>query len=55
MDNQDVKRLCRDLIRADREERVVQILKEREFWNDRRYWRHYGDEESNWGRVGNQQ
>ncbi|MEG9884228.1 MAG: hypothetical protein V6Z86_06360 [Hyphomicrobiales bacterium] len=55
MDNQDVKKLCLDLIHADREEQVVQILKERGFGDDRRYWRHYGDEEANWGRAGNQQ
>ena len=47
MDNQDVKRLCLDLIDADREEQVVQILKERGFWDNQRYWRYYGDEEAN--------
>ena len=49
------KRLCLDLIHADTEEEVVRLLTEAGYWDDTRYWRHYGDVENNWGQSGNQQ
>lgn len=52
---EDAKKLCLDLIRADSEEEVIQILRDRGLWDDSKYWRYYGDDELNWNRAGNQQ
>lgn len=51
----EAKQLCLDLIQADEEEAVVQILKARGLWDDPKCWRYYGDDELNWNRAGNQQ
>lgn len=51
----DAKKLCFDLIQADSEEQVVEILKERGFWDDPLVWRSYGDKQRNWATVGGQQ
>src|SRR5262249_43195529 len=55
MKSEEAKKLCLDLIHADDEEAVVQILKGRGLWDDPRHWRFYGDDELNWNRAGNQQ
>ncbi|MEL7179630.1 MAG: hypothetical protein AAFN63_07340 [Pseudomonadota bacterium] len=47
--------LCRDLMFADHEDTVVEILKEEGLWDDPSKWRYYGDDELNWNRAGNQQ
>jgi hypothetical protein len=49
------KELCLELIHAESEEEVVEILKKRGLWDDPKYWRYYGDDELNWNRAGNQQ
>ncbi len=49
------KDLCLKLLRAESAEDVIEILKDVGFWDDLRYWRHYGDVENNWGQSGNQQ
>ena len=51
----DHKRLCEDLLRADGESAVVEILRGAGYWNRPELWRHYGDVENNWGQSGNQQ
>lgn len=55
MNNEDCKRLCEELLRANDEEEVVKILQDNGLWEDERNWRYYGDDELNWNRAGNQQ
>ncbi len=52
--NDDVKQLCMDLLHADSEEAVVQILQERKYWDDPTLWRYYGDKPGNFSTIGNQ-
>jgi len=47
--------LCVDLIRADSESQVVELLTRSGHWQDESAWRYYGDEEGNWSTIGNQQ
>lgn len=47
--------LCLRLLRAETEEEVIEILRERRFWSDRSVWKPYGDIPNNRGIVGNQQ
>ncbi len=54
MNNSTVKKLCMDLMYADTEERVVEILKKANLWNCPKAWRYYGDREMNWSSAGNQ-
>ena len=51
----DSKRLCENLLRADSEEAVIDLLRAADYWDRREVWRHYGDVENNWGQSGNQQ
>ena len=51
----DNKQLCTDLLRADSEETVINILEKHGYWDKPELWRHYGDVENNWGQSGNQQ
>ena len=51
----DAKELCINLIEADTEERVIQLLKEHGYWDDPSLWRYYGDYENNYNTIGNQQ
>ncbi len=55
MTNEEVKKLCLDLIHADGEDEVVEILTTVGLWDDADLWRFYGDDELNWNRAGNQQ
>jgi len=48
-------RLCLDLMKADEEDTVVQILREAGFWDRQEAWRYYGDNENNFSTIGNQQ
>ena len=51
----DVKQLCKALLEADGENRVVELLREAGYWDRPEMWRYYGDVENNWGQGGNQQ
>jgi len=51
----DNRRLCEALLKADREDTVVRLLREADYWDRPELWRHYGDVENNWGQSGNQQ
>ena len=55
MRGEDCQRLCEDLLRADDEEEVVEILQTAGLWDNENCWRYYGDDELNWNRAGNQQ
>ena len=51
----DSRRLCENLLRAESEEAVVELLRKAGYWDRPELWRHYGDVENNWGQSGNQQ
>ena len=55
MDNRQTKQLALDLLHADSEEEVIEILHQANLWEDRTLWRLYGDKEGNFAQVGNQQ
>lgn len=55
MKSDDARKLCFDLIQADSEEQVIEILKKHGFWDDPSLWRFYGDRPRNWATVGGQQ
>ena len=48
------KELCIDLLRADTEERVVEILRDAGYWDSPDVWRWYGDRNGNFATIGNQ-
>jgi hypothetical protein len=50
-----LKELCLDLAKADDELKVKQILEQLDIWADERYWRDYGDDDTNFSEIGNQQ
>lgn len=55
MNNEQKRQLCLELTRADSEDQVVAILKNVGYWEERRFWRLYGDRENNFSTIGNQQ
>lgn len=54
MNNDDIKSLCISLMNSETEDEVIAILKKAGYWDDPKYWRLYGDTESNWSAAGNQ-
>lgn len=54
MDNEALKRLCLNLLRADTEDDVIKILKDHDLWDKPDQWRFLGDTENNYSTVGNQ-
>lgn len=55
MSNNNVKELCEELMYADTEADVVQILKAAGYWDDSTVWRDYGDSQDNISTIGGQQ
>ena len=55
MDVYEIKELCEDLIKADSEEQIIDILESAGYWENPAVWRHYGDRENNYNQIGNQQ
>lgn len=55
MNNSAAKKLCLDLLQADTEEEVIQLLMTAKLWNDAKSWRLYGDRDNNYSTIGNQQ
>lgn len=55
MNNEQLKNLCLSLMHADTEDEVITLLKEAGYWDDPRAWRYYGDRETNFNAIGNQQ
>lgn len=55
MKNDQIKKLCMDLLVSDSEDEVISLLKNAGFWEDSNLWRLYGDKEGNFAQAGNQQ
>lgn len=51
----DPKTLCIELVKADSENVVINILKEAGYWDNPVVWRYYGGRASNFNTIGNQQ
>ena len=45
---------CIDLLRADTEDQVINLLRQYEYWDDPSVWRPFGDKEDNFSTIGNQ-
>lgn len=54
MNNEQLKSLCLELLKADDENEVVEILKSKELWDNANFWRLYGDTADNYSAAGNQ-
>ena len=48
------KQLCLDLLYADTEEQVIEILEQEGYWDDPTVWRDFGDKPDNFSTMGNQ-
>ena len=46
--------LCMNLLRADTEQEVIELLQERNYWDDPDVWRTFSDREDNFSTIGNQ-
>jgi hypothetical protein len=55
MESRQVKQLCLSLMKADTEREVIQLLEDANYWDEPAVWRYYGDRESNFNTIGNQQ
>jgi len=55
MNNTELKQLCISLAKADKEEEVINLLKNAGYWDESNVWQYYGDNEDNFGTIGNQQ
>lgn len=51
----DPQELFLSLLKADKEEDVVEILTKAGYWERPDAWRFYGDQDANWGQIGAQQ
>ena len=48
------EQLCRDLLRADTEVQVIDLLREQRYWDNPDVWRPFGNREDNFSTIGNQ-
>jgi hypothetical protein len=55
MEEAETRALCLALMQADYEQEVVRLLRTAGYWADAAAWRYYGDRESNFNTIGNQQ
>jgi hypothetical protein len=55
MGNDDCKTLCFDILAADTEADVIELLNRAGLWSSPAAWRLYGDRENNFSTIGNQQ
>ena len=55
MENSQIKKLCVDLIKSDKEDDVINLLRDEGYWENQDAWRFYGDYENNYNVIGNQQ
>ena len=54
MNNEEIKKLCMNLMSSNASEDVVKILKDLNYWDNENCWREYGDNSSAWAIVNNQ-
>lgn len=47
--------LCKNLLYAESEREVIDLLKNAGYWDDDSVWRNFGDIENNWAQIGIQQ
>jgi len=55
MNNDSLRQLCMDLLLANTEDRVIELLKERGYWDQSECWRYFGDKGDNYPIIGTQQ
>lgn len=55
MNNDEILKLCLDLVQSENEEEVIRLLKKVGYWNDSSTWQYYGNNENNFSQIGNQQ
>src|SRR5215210_3034613 len=55
LNNEQTKNLCLSLMRADAEDEVISLLKDAGYWDDDTVWRFFGDRDTNYNAIGNQQ
>ncbi len=55
MSNQEIRKLCIDLAKAESEENVIGILKKAGFWDRPVAWEDYDRNPNNFSTIGNQQ
>jgi len=55
MNSEDARDLCLNLMVADTEEQVIDLLTKAGCWEKDDFWRNYGDMENNYSTIGNQQ
>jgi len=55
MDNVASQQLCMNLLAADTEQEVIDLLKRAGYWDNPKAWRLYGDRDGNYATIGNQQ
>jgi hypothetical protein len=55
MTNDEARDLCLALMGADSEAEVIDLLEQAGLWNAPEAWRYFGDRESNYNTIGNQQ
>lgn len=55
MNNEQTKNLCLSLMKADTEVEVILLLKDAGYWDDNTAWRFFGDRDTNFNTIGNQQ
>jgi len=55
INNDEMKKLCLDLLEVDTEQEVIALLEKANLWSSREMWRLYGDRENNFSTIGNQQ
>ena len=55
MNDTELKELCLSLMKADTQEDAIELLKNAGYWENPDVWRYFGDNEDNWGTIGNQQ
>lgn len=55
MSNQEIKKLCIDLVKTEGEGEVIKILKKAGFWEEKTAWEDYDKNPNNFSTIGNQQ
>lgn len=55
MNAEQAKSLCLSLMQANAEQEVINILTAAGYWEEKKVWRDYGDDENNFSTIGNQQ